>query len=62
MVQVRGRTVERESSERRLFGVLILTERGPLMGNRQAWCLAGHMRLVVYRANAADINPAINHV
>lgn len=30
---------------KRLFGALrILAERGPLMGDRQAWRLAGHRR------------------
>lgn len=48
---------------KRLSGALrILAERGPLMGDRQAECLAGHRRLVAYRTEAADTNPAINHV
>ncbi len=64
------RDMERQGGEggqwvfvKRLSGALrILAERGPLMGDRQAQCLAGHRRLVVYRTNAADTNPAINHV
>lgn len=44
---------------KQLSGVLrILAERGPLMGDRQAECLAGRRRLVAYRSS----NPAINHV
>lgn len=44
---------------KQLSGALrILAERGPLMGDRQAECLAGRRRLVAYRSS----NPAINHV